>query len=178
LNKLVIRAKHGDKSAENEIFEHLSVRFRAFTKQVIRGEQDAEDIAQDACAIILKKYKTESFSSSFPAWAHGVLRMTIGNFLQKNKTEKKLIVSEYENKCTFESLEQPVDFDLRRRLNNCASQIIGSYRRYARVLNLIHQGYRVKEICDRMSISSPNLYVILNRGRSILKECLEKGRNE
>jgi DNA-directed RNA polymerase specialized sigma24 family protein len=82
LGSLLKRALAGDQGAEAELFQTLSLRFTAIAKRRIREKEAAEDIAQDACATILHKYKSESFTVSFAAWAFGVLWMKIGNHLQ------------------------------------------------------------------------------------------------
>jgi DNA-directed RNA polymerase specialized sigma24 family protein len=48
--------------------------------------------------------------------------------------------------------------------------------RYARALNLIHKGFKVPEICRKLNVNANHFYVILKRGRSMLKVCLETGR--
>ena len=88
MKQLLERALVGDKEAEKELFQYLFVRFKLFAKQKGRGVQDAEDIAQEACVTILEKYKSQSFTAGFEAWAYGVLRMKIGNFLQKKAARK------------------------------------------------------------------------------------------
>ena len=176
MENLLRQALEGDEKAEKQIFEYLFVRFRVFAKRIVRERQDAEDIAQEACITVLEKYKTQSFTTGFESWAYGVLRMKIGNHLQKKKNRR---ISHYSDAVdagkTGYSSSNP-DEDLHLRISDCARKIITTYPRYARVLNLIYQGFKVEEICERLETAPNNLYVILNRGRSIMKQCLETGR--
>jgi len=57
-------------------------------------------------------------------------------------------------------------------LVECLRELIRGFPRYARVLNLVQQGYGTEEICERMTISRNNLYVLLSRGRKVLKDCI------
>lgn len=174
MDKLLARAREGDGKAEKELFEYLFVRFKALAKRRI-GEGEAEDIAQEACLTVLQKYKTETFTKGFEAWAYRILRNKIGNYIQKINKEKDFVRER--------ELEKPKPnprpewyVELKRRLIDCLKQIMKRNRLYARVLNPIHQGYKTDEICQRLQIKPNHLYVILNRARRMLRTCLEKGR--
>lgn len=175
MNQLLKRALAGDDEAEKQLFQYLFVRFKLFAKRKGGGVQDAEDIAQEACITILEKYKSQSYTNGFESWAYGVLRMKIGNFLQK-KAVRKCVQSRNPDCVEMtNSNSNSCDHDLRRRISDCVRKIISSYPRYARVLNLIHQGFKIEEISERLDITPNNIYVILNRSRSILKSCLKTG---
>ncbi len=169
------RALEGDEKAENELFQYLFVRFRAFAKRRI-GDGEAEDIAQEACLTVLQKYKTEKFTIGFEAWAYGVLKMKIGNYIQGLMVKQKSLVPESEADQTLKSSSPEPDYDLKRKLLNCLKRIIKRNPLYARVLNFIYQGYAIEEISQRLKLKPNNLYVILNRGRGILQTCLETSR--
>ena len=174
MDKLLARAKEGDEKAEKELFQHLFVRFKALAKRRI-GEGEAEDIAQEACLTVLEKYKTETFTKGFEAWAYGVLKMKIGNYMQGLMVKQKALAPESVADQAQKLASTEHDYDLKRKLIDCLKQIIIRNRIYARALNFIHQGYKVDEICLRLKIKANNFYVILNRGRRLLKTCLETG---
>lgn len=175
MNELLKNALAGDEDSEKELFRYLFVRFELFAKRKVGGVQDAEDIAQETCITILEKYKSQTFTNGFESWSYGVLRMKIGNFLQKKAVRKTVQLSNPDCFDMSRSESNNCDYDLRWRISDCAKKIISSFPRYARVLNLIHQGFKIEEISDRLDIQPNNLYVILNRGRSILKSCLKTG---
>jgi RNA polymerase sigma factor (sigma-70 family) len=175
VNHLVELARNGDDGAEKQFIKILSVRFVAIAKRRIGSRDDAEDIAQEACVTVLAKYKVDLSIANFEAWAYGVLRMKIGNHLQKKTTRQEQPLPETELCDTSGEPAQHHDPELGLRLNDCVRKLIVVFPRYARVLNLIYQGYKSDEICRRLKISPNNMYVILSRGRSLLKQCLEKG---
>ena len=172
MEHLLLKAKAGDKLAEKQLFEHLFVRFKYLSKRNIEIE-DCEDLAQEACMTVLEKYKDEKFTVSFTAWAYGVLKMKIGNYLQSKRrmSGKQSPLNEEINL----SMDSTTDPDLLRMLTECIKKISNTYIRYARALNLNYQGYSTEEICRKLKITNGNYYVILNRGRAMLKECLENG---
>jgi RNA polymerase sigma factor (sigma-70 family) len=177
MEELLARALAGDKYAENQLFDFLLVRFRHFAKQHIRTA-DVEDLAQEACLTVLEKYKTEKFSKSFQAWAYGVLKMKIGNYLQAAAIKRKNMADGQIDEENTANILRTVDFDLKRRLMNCMKKINKVNPRYTRVLNLVHQGYSTDEISEMLQINRNNYYVILNRGRKMLKACLKTDRIE
>jgi len=174
---LLDRAVHGDESAEKALFEYLFVRFQHFAKRRI-GREDAEDLAQEACLTVLQKYKTENFTKGFEAWAYGVLKMKIGNFLQGPLQKRKKTVSEPKNPWIMKSESQAPLSDLKRQLLRCLKKIIKQNPTYARALNFVHQGYKTDEICQKLGIKSNHFYVILARGRHMLETCLKTGKIE
>ncbi len=172
INDIVNRAQTGDTEAERELFRQLTVRFRFIAKQYIDNE-DAEDIVQDACVTVLDKYKQESYERSFAAWAYGVLRNKIGNYYRKKKSRGDLLF-EHISRNAATLLKQP-DYSLVSRLRACLKKIVKISPRYARVLNLAYQGYETADICQRLNINRGNYYMLLNRSRRLLRDCLERG---
>lgn len=170
---LVEKARSGDKAAERQLFAKLLVRFRYLAKLKI-GEDNSEDLAQEACLTVFEKYKEESFTVGFLPWAHGVLKMKIGNYLQK-KTRLADRQQEIGEETDFIDRASSASFDpdLKRFLLECLRKIIEAGGNYARILNLAHQGFGTAEICDRLGIRANNYYVALSRGRTMLKDCLE-----
>ena len=142
------------------------------------GIEDAEDLAQEACLTILQKYKTETFQKSFEAWAYGVLKMKIGNYIQGPLKKQKRMVPELEMRTPLKSEPQASLSDLRRQLLGCLKKLIKLNPAYARALNFVHQGFKTGEICQKLSITRNHFYVILSRGRHMLETCLKTGRIE
>jgi len=175
MEHLLTKAREGDEKAEKELFQYLFVRFKTIAKRRV-GEGEAKDIAQEACLTVLQKYKTETFSTGFEAWAYGVLKMKIGNYFQGLMAKQKSLAPESEADQTLTNSSPEPGYGLKRQLIGCLKQIIKRNPLYARVLNFIHQGYQTSEICQRLQIKPNNFYVILNRGRVMLKTCLETGR--
>jgi len=175
LENLLIKARAGDKDAENEIFRILTVRFRLFARQRVGDNEAADDISQKACVIILEKYRNENFTVGFDAWAYGVLKMGIRNYyhgIMQNRKKGQAIKSD---PLTESATSVTINPDVEMKLLKCLEKIMTINSRYARVLNLAYQGYGADEICKKLRVSKNNYYVILNRARSLLWECLKEG---
>ena len=153
-----------------ESFRYLLVRFQVIAKRRVGDAEAAKDIAADACVTVLQKYKNEDVRNP-AAWVYKILRHKVGNYWSK----KKDLESQVEPvKVLEETADDPNGVD-RIMLVRCFRRLIKRNRTYARVLNLVHQGYKTDEICQRFKITANNLYVILSRARSLLKSCVERG---
>lgn len=171
MNYLLIRARKGDKNAEIKLFEYLGVRFSYLAKQRV-GEGACEDIVQDACLTVLQKYLSLEDTVEFEAWAYKVLRNKIGNYYQKLAQESAYIVKsgdvlEYQQR-------NDINENLRLQIENCLQKINKVNPRYYRILKLVSEGYKTNEIAEKLHVKPNNLYVILNRSRNMLKDCLKK----
>jgi RNA polymerase sigma factor (sigma-70 family) len=178
LQQIFLRALSGDKLAEDELFAILRVRFASLAKLKGGGEY-AEDLAQEACLTVLQKYKSKSLHGyqDFIAWAHKVLRNKIGNYYSRTNRWKKRMV---DFRLSFADV-QSIDFSgnalLEKNILDCLKRLKQVDTRYARILNLIHQGYSTDEICESLGINRNYLYVLLHRSRALMSNCLESIRD-
>ena len=169
------RAQKGDREAEDELFRHLLVRFLAIAAHRLGDKYAAEEVAQQACVTVFEKYRTETFTTGFDAWAYGVLRMKILSYYHARSNER--IVPQIDSSTV---LDNQTDDDLpgseiERRVVACLGKILRVNQRYARILNLIYLGYRAPEISERLGVQCSHLYVMLNRARAMMKKCLSEG---
>jgi RNA polymerase sigma factor (sigma-70 family) len=176
IEELVRRAKDGDRKAEEEIFRHLFERFRLFVTRRF-GSEEAEDIASEACSIVVRKYRSVSYTEGFEAWSYGVLKNVIRNWLRKKKTHDRVVTGQSDQE-TENPSGSGHDHELNILFLDCLRKMLRAHHRYARVLNLIHHGFRADEISEKLHIKTNNLYVLLNRSRNVLRHCLETGTVE
>jgi len=169
LNKLHNAAKTGDRGAEQKLFGILSVRFHLFAYHKIWDEESAQEIAQDALAVVARDYRGLEIHTSFAAWAHKVLQYRILAYFKGKPARERYRAADTDQIAT----EEP-DPNLKIKLATCLRLVGRANRRYARMLNLHYQGFSTEEICERLSISSANCYVLLSRARTMLEQCLKK----
>ena len=139
LEELLTRALSGDTKAENEIFHILFARFTRFAKRKIQQGEESEDLAQEACMTVIQKYKDEDFTVNFQAWAYGILKMKIGNYLQKSAVRKRVVTPITESDKSSQISYKEINPELIVRLKECMKKLIKIKPRYARILNLIHR---------------------------------------
>jgi RNA polymerase sigma factor (sigma-70 family) len=174
LNDLYKNAETGDKGAEDKLFRYLSERFEQFANRRIWNEENAKEIAQEALMLIAVEYKSISFEISFQAWAYKVLDNKILNYIKKKRQRGDKVVT-VADMSEIGSAEIEVDSDLRAQLLDCLKKVGKVNRRHARIIDLHYLGYKTKEICERLKLSSNGFYIILHRARKMLEKCLETG---
>jgi RNA polymerase sigma factor (sigma-70 family) len=173
LNVLEKSARNGDRAAEADLFRRLSESFRLFTRLKIRNPQDREEVVQEALATIAQKYRKEQFETSFAAWAYRILEFKVMNYYRSVKNRDKVFAPVSDD--DVQEAGRAVDPTLKARLLDCLRKLSKTRLAHARILTLHFQGFSVSEICDRVGISSNNLYVRLSRARKLLANCLENG---
>lgn len=172
INKLFEKVLQGDRAAEKELFESLSVRFRAIVHQRIWDKNDSEDVAQEALMTIVTKYREVVIEKNFSAWAAKVLDNRILAYIKRKRASQSRI-----SNSPPEEYQMPVPpelSDLKHRLLKCLKEIFRANPRYARILNLHYQGYTTEEVCRLLKITSSYSYVILSRARNMLVKCLDE----
>ncbi|MBD3403702.1 hypothetical protein GF420_12460 [candidate division GN15 bacterium] len=173
MNELWEQARAGDKQAESVVFDQLRRRFLALARTRLDGS-DCEDVAHDACMVVLRKYKELQPPFKYDAWAVQVLNYQIANHRRRAATARRHAAAspdEHERAAGSGPIPEP---SFLQALIDCVRKIAGGYRRYIRVLNLVHQGYTTEEICEKLGVSRNNLYVMVTRGRKLLEECLDR----
>lgn len=177
MKELWIKAVDGDKQAEKEIYRHLLERFTVLAGLVLCKE-DAEDIAQEACSVVLKEYKTLRSPFEYTAWAQKIYKNKMASYFQRKSVEKKIFSGKQVESHGYTAAVSDEDHAIMMTMITCLQKLIEAFPRYARAVNLVQLGYDTDEICRRMDISRNNLYVLLNRGRKILKECIFEGDSQ
>ncbi len=174
MDQLLALARQGDKEAREKLFEFLLVRFTLLAKRRMR-EEEARDAAQDACLTVFQKYLTEAPAERFEAWAYEVLRRKIGNCYQKQNVRERVMGDGTRIDDVADTSGMALPSHVRRALLECMRKLVRTFPRYARTLNLVYQGYDTEEVCRRLRIRQGYVYVLLNRGRDMLSDCIDKG---
>jgi RNA polymerase sigma factor (sigma-70 family) len=172
-NDIFKLARNGDKEAEKLLFIKLRERFSFITQQRVEDNQDIEDIVQDSLMVIARKYIDIDFLSSFSAWARQVLENNILNFHRtRARRGRKMIKFLEQEKLKIQDMPNP---EIKRRLLDCLKKLNESNIRHARILNFVHQGFKIEQICKKLNISKNATYVLLSRARDALRICMKNG---
>jgi RNA polymerase sigma factor (sigma-70 family) len=173
INRLQELARTGDVTAEKLLFKTLDDIFSLFVQQKVWDSSFAEEITQDALMVVSTKYKTIEFETSFTAWAYKVLQNSVLKYYRTKKIKERKFTEYSEKFKPSEATELSAEANL--NLKKCLKKINQHNTRYARIINLRYQGFSTEEICQKMNLTRNNVYTILMRARSLLKQCLETG---
>ena len=172
LNDLVRQARSGDPSAEERLFEHLTVSLRLIAQHRVWDEEAALEVTQEALTTIAQKYRSIEFKRSFAGWARQVLVNKIFDYVKAKKSLDSRMQAISDSASPSAWTPDPT---LQSRLVECLRKISATHRQHARIINLHYQGFSTTEICERLDLTPNNLYVSLSRARSMLESCLESG---
>lgn len=173
IDLLYNRAITGDLDSENKLFQSLTAKFHYLAKLKIRDDMDAEEVAQESLATIIKKYKEIKIETSFTAWVQRILELDIMNYYKKAGRRKRILNKEYAGD-NAEPVLNPDPF-LWQKLKECLGKINNINVRHARILNLIQLGFNLDTIAEKLGITLKNTYSTLYRARVMLAKCLETG---
>ena len=163
----------GDQSARDKLCEQLYVSFRILARHRIADWNDAEEVVQAAMVKVVGRFDQLADAERFSAWAHAILKNeTMDYYRTVHKRRDREV--EVEDIGSVPVPGQGSD-ELKTKLKECLKKLNTVFGKHARILNLRYQGYSTEEICQRMSVTPNNLYVMLNRARGMLKKCLETG---
>jgi RNA polymerase sigma-70 factor (ECF subfamily) len=152
---------------------HQGVVF-GYIYSLVRNLDDADDLFQQTCLVLWDKYDLYDPARSFGAWACGIARFEVSNFL-RTRSRKQLYFSDQLNLILAESyaeLEPEQLQDRREALAECMK----SLRRGD--LELLEACYeraaRIPEIAREWGRSTQSIHNSLRRIRRGLFECVRR----
>jgi len=173
LDDLYHRAFQGDKAAEEQLFQMLTVMFKMFIRRRGVGNEDLEDIVQSALAKIALSYRRDGMKTNFAAWAQTVIKSQFIDFCRSESSRNRgLIELAAHNRNQSRSEYDPT---LITRLKDCLRKLHVVNPFHARIVNLHHLGYTANEVCAQLKITANNRRVALCRARAMLRACLKEG---
>lgn len=92
--KLVALAKEGKREAFRELFQHYNRRAFSIAIGVVKNEQDALDIVQDAFVKVHKHIANFQGSSSFYTWLYRIVMNLSIDHIRKRKRARNIDVTE------------------------------------------------------------------------------------
>ncbi|UCC45107.1 MAG: RNA polymerase sigma factor [Candidatus Zixiibacteriota bacterium] len=176
IDELYSLAHGGDADARESLYARLLVSFRVVIRHRMWGDEDAEDVAQDALLAVAGQFDELTIESSFAAWAYRVLNNKIADHfkLKKIRTGKIEQLRQQRTEAVVTD-SNPV---LKMKIKDCFEKIHRKHRQHARILSLRFQGYTTDEICQRLGITRNNCWVTLSRARAMLEKCLNQEGEE
>jgi RNA polymerase sigma-70 factor (ECF subfamily) len=167
-----------DFPARKAVFaEHLRLahtRLYGYVHSLVRDLNDADDLYQQTTLILWKKFAEFDPARSFFAWACGVARFEVANFLRA-RGRKRLYFSDDLNLMLIEAQSDLTNAELEDR-RDALAQCIEKLRQRDR--DLVTECYAddsgVHQAADRRGRSAHSVYNSLRRIRRVLFECIAR----
>ncbi len=149
-------------------------RLYGYIHSLVRDLNDADDLFQQTALVLWKKFGEFDRRQSFFAWACGVARLEVANFL-RGRSRQRLYFSDDLNLLLIEAQAGLADEELESRraaLAGCVEKLRQRDR------ELLHECYAgpagVHEAARRRGRSPQSVYNSLRRIRRALYECIAR----
>lgn len=155
------------------LLQHQAQLF-GYIYSMLRNFDDAEDLFQQTCLVLWDRYDQFDPARSFVAWACGVTRLEVLQFLRTRgrhplyfTDDTNLLLIEAHGEIEHEGLEAR-----RRALDECRKKL---RRRDQELLETCYGGStRIPEIAQRWGRSTQSIHNSLRRIRLALFECVRR----
>ncbi|WP_293892462.1 sigma-70 family RNA polymerase sigma factor [Flavobacterium sp.] len=172
LNQLINDCKKNDRKAQEQLYNLYSPKLFAACLKYSRNYTEAQDNLQDGFILIFNKIEQYAFKGSFDGW---LKRVMINNVLQQYRTQTflSLVKEDIPEDCEIEIDDENISLDYLLKI------IQELPDRYRLVFNLyVNDDYSHAEIAEMLSINIGTSKSNLSRARMILKEKIERYKND
>ena len=177
LKRLVELAKTGDQQAIAQLYEQTSRRAYYLAKQLVKDEDQAQDIVQDAYVKVFTNLPLLEQVENFQGWLNTIVVNKSKDYLKKKKPMlfSKMVSEEdegseldFEDEGGYFSPDQKVDYAETKRLIQGMIDRLPQEQRMAIVLFYLEE-MPVKQIARVMECSEGTVKSRLNYGRKAIK---------
>lgn len=146
---------------------------RGFIGTLLPHQTDAEDVFQQTCLVLWRKWNTFDREQSFSSWACGIAFYEVKNF-QRVQSRDRLYFSDEVLALIAEHQPKSVtDTDRQKQaLEDCIQKLESDNRQL--VLDCYHGQQTIKEVAAQLGRSSDAVYKKLSRLRLRLMECMQQ----
>lgn len=157
-----------------ELLREGQSRLLGYIHSLVRDVNDADDLFQQTAVILWNKFGDYDQNRSFTAWACGIARLEVSNFI-RSRSRKKLYLSDDLNLLLIEAYDEMPEREEDERkeaLSNCVSKL---RERDRELLIACYTGEEdIVKIADGMGRSSQSIHNSLKRIREALYECVHR----
>jgi len=173
LNALVARAAAGDQAATEALVLAVLPRARNLVRYLVRGEQDVDDVAQDALVTMLERLHSFRGEGAFEAWVDGVvLRVVLGRMRKIRLWSRRFELRGSEAMPVPAGGEAPERYLARRGAVRALDELPDKQR----VVIVMHHvlGFSVQEAAAELDVPVETARSRLRLGMSRLRELLQE----
>lgn len=179
--KLIKKAVKGDLQAFDTLIREYEVRVYNIALKMVKNEDDAKDVAQEALIKVYRKLKDFNFNSTFSTWIYRITMNTSLDFLRKKKRELDRVMSNKDEGDQVELISKVHVTQDTPEQEIVKQEQVQALRQGLDALNTEHktvillrdiEGLSYKEIADILETTEGTVKSRLNRGRRKLKSIL------
>jgi RNA polymerase sigma-70 factor, ECF subfamily len=175
--QLVRQAQAGDETAYEELVRTHQHRVVAIASRLLRGSEDAEDVAQQVFVKAYFSLRRFDHRSKFSTWLYKIAVNECWNHLRKKKARPLVYASDLSEEQSehLENIAQPadtVDPEEAARLRDLVEWLLGQLEPKDRLMLELKeaQGFSIEEIAELLELNPNTVKVRLFRARGRLME--------
>lgn len=169
--ELVRRARAGDERAFGELVDRYSRSAYAVALSVTKRHEDAEDAVQDSFLVALERLDECRNPERFVGWLMTIVRNRARNLIRRESIRRTEEVPEGAST----DRPSPDRTTERRELRDLLEDALAEIPEVQREIVLLHdlEGWKHREIADRLDMPSGTVRSHLHYARKALREILE-----
>ena len=155
------------------MYTKVQPRVFAFILSVIHNRSDADELFQETNVILWERFDQYREETPFAAWAIGIARNKVLEYLRKNKQSRMLFADRFYEQIAEASANSEDDLTGRMSaLKFCLEKLKSPDRK---LLSLrFNRDYTVKMLSQLTGRSTDSLYKSMARIMHLLKGCIER----
>jgi RNA polymerase sigma-70 factor (ECF subfamily) len=155
------------------MYASVQTKLYAFILSVVHNRSDADELYQETSVILWEKFENYRDDCSFAAWAIGIAKNKILEYLRENKRSKKIFPDQFYQQIAAVSEGAADDIPLRMSaLQSCLERLKVSDQKL--IAFRFHKNITIKMLSQLTGRSTDSLYKTMSRIMHMLKGCIER----
>jgi len=160
-----------------QLFVRHEAGLRAFVRSLLPTWADVEEVIQETCLVLWRKFGGYEPGSHFLRWACTIARFEVLKYRRKLSRERHVFNDELIMLLAEEAIEETDQRELERQaLSDCLQKL--SPRQQELVRGCYGGEQTIKEAAEALGRSATSVYKAINRIRLALLECVQRALAE
>jgi len=148
-------------------------RLYGFILTLVPSRHDADDLLQDASAVLWRKFDQYQPGSDFAAWAMRVARLAVFEWLRDRKRQPLPMGEALFDKIADAAAAMSDEYDARRdALRHCIAELDDRDRQL--IAHRYHDDQPVREIAEQLGVTTQAIYKAMRRVHEALLACIRR----
>ena len=155
-----------------KLYNESMSSIKAFLRQVPPGWQDVDEVLQETCLVLWKKFDLFEQGTNFTAWACVVARFEVLKYRRQKARDRHVFSEELINLLADETEQQSAHMaNERLALRSCLNKL--NYKQKQITLSAYSAHNSIKEVAQNYGRTPTALYKSLQRIRTHLLRCIK-----
>ncbi len=155
-----------------QLFARHEPALRSFVRLLVPTWYDLDEVIQQTCIVLWRKYGEFEPGTDFLSWACTVARFEVLKYRRGRARDRHIFGQELIELLADEGVQEAARRERERRaLDLCIEHL---QPRHRELIQQCYSGVSIKDVAESLGRSATSLYKALNRIRQALLECIER----